>query len=48
MLFRSLLILGLLLSYVVVVATSVRALKLAKARGHRVEPAIEPVFDPAG
>ena len=38
-----LLILGLLLSYVVVVMSSVRALRLAKAREHHVEPVVEPV-----
>ena len=37
-----LLILGLLLSYVVVVMSSVRALRLAKAREHHVEPVVEP------
>jgi hypothetical protein len=43
-----LLILGLLLSYVVVVMSSVRALRLAKPREHRVEPVVEPLVDPVG
>jgi hypothetical protein len=43
-----LLILGLVLSYVVVVATSVRALRLAHAREHHVEPVVEPLVDPVG
>jgi hypothetical protein len=42
-----LLILGLVLSYAVVVMATVRVLRLAKARDHQVAPHVEPVVDPA-